>query len=485
MGMRKITQGFKVNNQTEEMMGNDKDPAAKPAKSSESNRITKEELLAKAYKPAQDAMKMHPFFRGKLETSPKCCIRDFDDFAIWYTPGVAEVCKDIFKNPEKVFEHTNKGNMVAVVSDGTRVLGLGDIGPEAGLPVMEGKGILFKYLGGVDAFPICLNTKDPEEIIRTVELLQPSFGGINLEDIAQPKCFHILAELRRRCKIPVWHDDQQGTATVCLAGLINALKIVGKRIQDVKITLVGSGAANIRIGAIYMAYGAKPGNLIFVDTKGTLHKGRTELQGVYREKWEMCQITNKDNLVGGVEEAMRGADVLSAASTPGPDTIKKEWVAGMAKDPVVFITANPIPEMWPWDAKEAGAIVVGTGRSDFPNQINNSLGFPGIFRGTLDVAATTITDGMCIAAASELAKCAEDRGLNPDYVIPKMDEPDVFIREAVAVGLKAIEQGVARKILTRDQLYRTAELIINRARSETHLKMKEKIIPTLPEGLLK
>ena len=466
-------------------MGNDKDPAAKPAKSSESNRITKEELLAKAYKPAQDAMKMHPFFRGKLETSPKCCIRDFDDFAIWYTPGVAEVCKDIFKNPEKVFEHTNKGNMVAVVSDGTRVLGLGDIGPEAGLPVMEGKGILFKYLGGVDAFPICLNTKDPEEIIRTVELLQPSFGGINLEDIAQPKCFHILAELRRRCKIPVWHDDQQGTATVCLAGLINALKIVGKRIQDVKITLVGSGAANIRIGAIYMAYGAKPGNLIFVDTKGTLHKGRTELQGVYREKWEMCQITNKDNLVGGVEEAMRGADVLSAASTPGPDTIKKEWVAGMAKDPIVFITANPIPEMWPWDAKEAGAVVVGTGRSDFPNQINNSLGFPGIFRGTLDVAATTITDGMCIAAASELAKCAEDRGLNPDYVIPKMDEPDVFIREAVAVGLKAIEQGVARKILTRDQLYRTAELIINRARSETHLKMKEKIIPTLPEGLLK
>ena len=467
------------------MMGNDKDPAAKPAKSSESKRITKEELLAKAYKPAQDAMKMHPFFRGKLETSPKCCIRDFDDFAIWYTPGVAEVCKDIFKNPEKVFEHTNKGNMVAVVSDGTRVLGLGDIGPEAGLPVMEGKGILFKYLGGVDAFPICLNTKDPEEIIRTVELLQPSFGGINLEDIAQPKCFHILAELRRRCKIPVWHDDQQGTATVCLAGLINALKIVGKRIQDVKITLVGSGAANIRIGAVYMAYGAKPGNLIFVDTKGTLHKGRTELQGVYREKWEMCQITNKDNLVGGVEAAMRGADVLSAASTPGPDTIKKEWVAGMAKDPIVFITANPIPEMWPWDAKEAGAIVVGTGRSDFPNQINNSLGFPGIFRGTLDVAATTITDGMCIAAASELAKCAEDRGLNPDYVIPKMDEPDVFIREAVAVGLKAIEQGVARKILTRDQLYRTAELIINRARSETHLKMKEKIIPTLPEGLLK
>jgi len=466
-------------------MANDSDPVAKSGKTSEPNRMTKEELLAKAYKPAEDAMKLHPFFTGKLETSPKCCIRDFDDFAIWYTPGVAEVCKDIFKNPEKVYQHTNKGNTVAVVSDGTRVLGLGDIGPEAGLPVMEGKGILFKYLGGVDAFPICLNTKDPEEIIRTVELIQPSFGGINLEDIAQPKCFHILAELRRRCKIPVWHDDQQGTATVCLAGLINALKIVGKRIQDVKITLVGSGAANIRIGAVYMAYGAKPGNLIFVDTKGTLHKGRTELQKTHKDKWEMCQITNRDNLVGGVEEAMRGADVVSAASTPGPDTLKKEWVAGMAKNPIVFITANPIPEMWPWDAKEAGAVVVGTGRSDFPNQINNSLGFPGIFRGTLDVAATTITDGMCIAAATELAKCAEDKGLNPDYIIPKMDDPEVFIREAVAVGLKAIEQGVARKTLTRDQLHRTAELMIHRARSETKLKMDGKIIPSVPPGFLK
>jgi len=449
----------------------------------EEKKMTKEELLAKAYKPAQDAMKLHPFFTGKLETSPKCCIRDFDDFAIWYTPGVAEVCKDIFKHPEKVFEHTNKGNMVAVVSDGTRILGLGDIGPEAGLPVMEGKGILFKYLGGVDAFPICLNTKDPDEIIRTVELLQPSFGGVNLEDISQPKCFYILAELRKRCKIPVWHDDQQGTATVCLAGLINALKIVGKRIEDVKITLVGAGAANIRIGTVYMAYGAKPENLIFVDTKGTLHRGRTELKDTHPDKWHMCQITNKNNLVGNVEEAMRGADVLSAASTPGPDTIKKEWVAGMAKDPVVFITANPIPEMWPWDAKEVGARVIGTGRSDFPNQINNSLGFPGIFRGTLDVSATTITDEMCIAAASELAKCAEDRGISPDYIVPKMDEPEVFVREAVAVGMKAIEQGVARKILTRDQLFKQADFMISRARRETQLKMKEQIIPTVPDAL--
>jgi malate dehydrogenase (oxaloacetate-decarboxylating) len=449
-----------------------------------SERMTKEEMLAKAYKPAEDAMRMHPFYKGKLEVSPKCCIRDFNDFAIWYTPGVAEVCKDIFNHPEKVYEHTNKGNAVAVVSDGTRVLGLGDIGPEAGLPVMEGKGILFKYLGGVDAYPIMLDTKDPDEIIRTVEILQPSFGGINLEDLSQPKCFRILSELRKRCKIPVWHDDQQGTACVCLAGLINALKIVGKRIEDVKIVLVGSGAANIRIGSLYMAYGAKPGNLIFVDSKGTLHKGRTELQHDFPEKWLMCQITNANQLVGNVEEAMRGADVLSAASTPGPNTIKKEWVAGMAKDPVVFITANPIPEMWPWDAHEAGAKVVGTGRSDFPNQINNSLGFPGIFRGTLDVMAATITDGMCIAAAEELARCAEDAGLSPENIIPKMNEPNIYEREAVAVGMKAIEEGVARKILTRDQLYQTAESIISRARNETGLKMERGIISPIPANLL-
>ena len=440
-------------------------------------KMTKEEMLAKAYKPNQDAMRLHPFFKGKIEVSPKCCVRDFDDFAIWYTPGVAEVCKDIYKNPAKVFEHTNKGNMVAVVSDGTRVLGLGDIGPEAGLPVMEGKGLLFKYLGGVDAFPLCLDTKDPDEIIRTVELIQPVFGGINLEDISQPKCFYILDELRKRCRIPVWHDDQQGTATVCLSGLLNALQVVGKRIEDVRITLVGAGAANIRIGTVYMAAGAKPGNLIYVDSKGTLHKGRTDLRETHKDKWHMCQITNKDDLRGGIAEALRGADVLSAASTPGPDTIKKEWVAQMAKDSIVFTTANPIPEMWPWDAKEAGARVVGTGRSDFPNQVNNSLGFPGIFRGALDVRAKTITDEMCIAAARELAKCAQDKGLSEDYIIPKMDEQDIFAREAVAVGMKAVEQGIARNVMTRDQLFKTAVETIARARKETQLKMSSGVIP--------
>ena len=420
-------------------------------------KVTKEDLLKKASKPAQDAMVLHPFYKGKVEIVPKCCIRDVNDFAIWYTPGVASVCMDINKNPEKVYEHTNKGNMVAVVSDGTRVLGLGDIGPEAGLPVMEGKGLLFKFLGGVDAFPICLKTKDPAEIIKTVQLLEPSFGGINLEDISQPKCFEILAELRRTMNIPVWHDDQQGTATVCLAGLINSLKIVKKNIKDVKIVLFGAGAANIRIGTLYMSYGAKPENLIYVDSKGILHKGRTDLKD-HKEKWHMANITNGRQLTGKLEDALVGADVLSAASTPGPDVIKKEWI-------------------WPWDAKEAGARVVATGRSDFDNQVNNSLGFPGIFRGALDVRAKTITDEMCIAAAEALAGYVERTGLNENHIMPRMDEPEVFVEEAVAVGMKAIEQGLARVILTKEQLRKSAETAIHRAIKDRDIRQEHGIVP--------
>jgi len=444
-------------------------------KKTNEKKFTKEELIAKANKPSEDAMKMHPFYKGKIEITPKACIRTYDDFAIWYTPGVAAVCKDIQKNPDKVFEYTNKGNTVAVISDGTRILGLGDIGPEAGMPVMEGKAMLFKYLGGVDAVPICLNTKKPDEIIKTVTYLEPCFGGINLEDIEQPKCFYVLDELRKRMNIPVWHDDQQGTATVCLAGLINALKIAGKKISDVKIVLLGAGAANIRIGTLYMKYGAKPGNLIYVDSKGTLHKGRTDLQN-HREKWNMCQITNENQVVGGIKDALVGADVLSAASTPGPDVVKKEWVSQMNKNAIVFATANPIPEMWPWDAKEAGARVVATGRSDFPNQVNNSLGFPGIFRGTLDVYAKTITDEMCVAAAQALARYAEKKGINEDYIIPLMSEPEVYIQEAVAVGLMAIKQKIARRELTEKELRESAEEKIYRAIEDTKLRMQKGII---------
>ena len=440
-------------------------------------KMSVEELLAKAAQPGKDAMRLHPFYRGKLEVVPKCRIRDFNDFGIWYTPGVAAPCRDIHKNPEAVFRHTNKANFVAVVSDGTRVLGLGDIGPEAGLPVMEGKAILFKYLGGVDAFPICLDTKDPEEIIKAVKWLQPTFGGINLEDISKPKCFYILSRLREECRIPVWHDDQQGTAAVVTAGLVNALKVVNKKIDKVNIAMVGVGAANIRIVHLLFAAGVDPEKVIMVDTKGILHKERLDLKEKAPHKWELCELTNKEQRKGGIPEAMEGADVVIATSKSGPGVIKKEWVSKMANDPVVFSCANPVPEIWPWEAKEGGAKVVATGRSDFPNQVNNSLGFPGIFRGTLDVMATTITDEMCLAASRELAKCAEDKGLSPDYIIPTMDEWEVYPREAAAVGMKAIEQKVARIKMSRSELLETASTIIKRARAETKLLMKEGFIP--------
>jgi len=435
-----------------------------------------QELLQKAEKPGKDAMRLHPFYHGKIETVPKCCIRDFNDFGIWYTPGVAQPCLDIHDHPDKVFDHTNKANCVAVVSDGTRVLGLGDIGPEAALPVMEGKALLYKYLGGVDAFPICIDTKDPDKIVEMVLLLQPSFAGVNLEDISHPKCFRILDTLRKRARIPVWHDDQQGTATVILAGLINALKVVNKRMSEVRVAMVGAGAAGIRTAWLIIAAGVRPENVIMCDSKGTLHRERTDLQVKYPEKWELAQVTNAGNVKGDVPDAMEGADVLIALSRPGPDTIKKEWIAGMAPGPVVFVCANPVPEIFPWDAKEAGAGIVATGRGDFPNQINNSLGFPGIFRGTLDVRATTITDEMCIAAAQELARCAEDKGIHEEYIVPTMDEWEVFPREATAVGLKAIEQGVARIKLTEQELLETASSRIKRARGEAGMLMQEGFI---------
>jgi len=446
--------------------------------------LTKEELLEKAKKPAQEAMRLHPYYQGKVQVMPKCAVRDLNDFSVWYTPGVAAPCRDIEQNPEKVWEHTNRANTIAVVSDGTRVLGLGDIGPEAGLPVMEGKALIFKYLGGVDAVPIVLRTKDPDVLVETVKLLEPSFGGINLEDISQPKCFRILDTLRAEMDIPVWHDDQQGTATVILAGLINALKVVGKAIADVRIALIGTGAANVATYRLLKAYGADPGALVACDSSGTLHPGREDLkeqQDRYAQKWTISQETNADQIKGGIPEAMEGADVCIALSKPGPDTIKPEWVADMADDAIVFPCANPIPEIWPWEAREAGARIVGTGRSDFPNQINNSLGFPAIFRGVLDVRAKTITDEMAIAAAEELARCAEEQGLDEEHIVPSMDDWQVFPREAVATAMKAQEQGIARLEKTREELYERAEAIIRQSREAVTLMMEEEIIPSWPD----
>ncbi len=440
-------------------------------------------LLAKAQEPAREAMRLHPFYRGKIQMMPKCPVEGVGDFAVWYSPGVAAPCRAIHEHPELVYEHTNKGNSIAVVSDGSRVLGLGDIGPEAGLPVMEGKALLFKYLGGVDAVPLCLGTRDPDEFIRTVQLLEPSFGGINLEDIAQPKCFRILDTLRATMKIPVWHDDQQGTATVVLAGLLNALKVVGKDLRRVRMAMIGAGAAGIACYRLLKSAGVDPAGIIACDSQGTLHRGRSDvekLRGEYADKWRVCEESNRDGIIGGIAEALREADVCIAFSKSDPALIKPEWIRTMAPKPIVFACANPLPEIWPWDAKAAGAAIVGTGRGDFANQVNNSLGFPAIFRGALDVRARTISDEMALAAADELARCAEEKGLSEECIVPSMGDWEIYPRVAIATALKAQERGLATHPLTNTQIQERAWNSIRQARAATAQLMKTGIIPPKP-----
>ncbi len=440
--------------------------------------VDTEELLKKASKWKEIAPDYHALYRGKVEVMPKCAIRSLQDFSIWYTPGVAEACLQIEKDKEKAYEFTSKWNYVAVVSDGTRVLGLGDIGGQAGMPVMEGKALIFKYLGGVDAFPICLSTKDPDEIIQAVKWIEPSFGGINLEDFSKPKCFYILEKLRAEMPIPVWHDDQQGTAAVILAGTINALKYVGKKMSEAKFTIVGTGSANTRTYYVLTAAGVNPKNIILVDSTGTLGTYRKDIKDTY--KWPIAEETNPDNVEGAIKEAAKGSDIMIAASKPGPGTIKKEDVKAMASDPIVFACANPVPEIWPWEAEEAGAKVIATGRSDFPNQVNNSLVFPAIFRGALDVRAKTITDEMCIASATALAKFAEDKGLTEDYIIPAMSEWEIYPLQAVETGLKAMEQGIARKKLSKAEIYERADSIIRRTQDVVKLLMQQGFIEAPP-----
>ncbi|OGO24434.1 MAG: malate dehydrogenase [Chloroflexi bacterium RBG_16_51_16] len=438
--------------------------------------------MAKAQKPSADAMRLHPFYRGKIETTLKCTVHSFNDFAVWYTPGVAAPCKAIQANPELVYEYTNKWNTVAVVSDGTRVLGLGDIGPKAGLPVMEGKALLYKYLGGVDGVPIMVDTKDPDAIINLVLMLQPGWGGVNLEDISNPKCFYILDTLREKAEIPIWHDDQQGTATVTLAALINALKVVNKKMSEVNITFIGSGASNVACSRLIFGWGADPSRCTVVDSKGILGKHRKDLEmrkAEYKDKWKLCNITNAQGREGDMPEAIRGADVVVALSKSGPGVIDAQWITKMAKDSIVFVCANPVPEIWPWEAKAAGAAVVATGRSDFPNQVNNSLGFPGIFRGTLDVRATTITDEMCFAAAKALADHVQDK-LDPEHILPDMDDWEVFPREAAAVAMKAIDQDIARIHVSYEQEFETATKIIQRSRDLTKSMMEDGFIAEPP-----
>ena len=389
----------------------------------------------------EDALAMHKNFQGKIEVRVKVPVRDADDLTLAYSPGVAEPCMEINRNPEMLDVYTNHGNFVCVVSNGTAVLGLGDIGPGAAMPVMEGKSLLFKTFGDVDAFPICVDTKDTAKIVELVELMAPTFGGVNLEDIKAPQCFIIEDALKKNgvFKGPIFHDDQHGTAVVTLAGLINALKVVNKNLEDITVVTSGAGAAGIAIIKLLMAMGLK--NVIMCDTRGAIYEGRAEGMNPYKE--EIARRTNPLKVKGGLAEAIKGADVFIGVSAP--NTLTEDMIHSMAKDPIVFAQANPIPEIWPIQrALDAGARVVSTGRSDCPNQINNVLAFPGIFRGALDVAATDINDAMKIAAAYAIAELVTADELRPDYIIPSTLNPDVAPAVAAATARAAIDSGIAR-----------------------------------------
>jgi malate dehydrogenase (oxaloacetate-decarboxylating) len=447
--------------------------------------IEEAEAKAKESDFDEEAIRLHAIYQGKIQVVPKCPIRNSTDFAYWYTPGVAAPCRAIQADLSRVYEFTNKSNLIAVVSDGSRVLGLGNIGPHAGLPVMEGKALLFKYLGGVDAVALCLATRDEDGFVRTVQLLEPSFGGVNLEDISQPRCFRVLERLRETMSIPVWHDDQKGTATAVLAALVNALKVTGKTIGSVRIAMVGMGAANVATYRLLKTYGANPALIVACDSRGTLHQNREDLerrQNEFREKWMVCQETNPTALTGGIQQALRGADVCIAFTRPIPGLIKAEWIRGMAKDAIVFACANPAPEIWPQDAKQAGARIVATGRSDFPNQLNNSLVFPGIFRRTLDARASTITDEMAIAPALELACCGEERGLHEDAILPTMADWQVVPRIAAATAIKAQDLGLARITRSRQQYIDAATRRILESRRLSHLVTDEAARVAANEG---
>lgn len=386
---------------------------------------------------AKESLKRHYEWRGKIEVAAKVAVDNKEALSLAYTPGVAQPCLEIQKDVNKSYELTRRWNTVAVVTDGTAVLGLGDIGPEAGMPVMEGKCVLFKAFGDVDAIPLCIRSKDVDEIVDTVALIAGSFGGINLEDIAAPRCFEIEKKLKERCDIPVFHDDQHGTAVITLAGLINALKIVNKKAEAIKVVTCGAGAAGIAIVRLLISHGVK--HIVMTNRKGAVYKGK---EGLNPTLEEMAKLTNEDRESGSLADVIKGADVFIGVS--GPGTLTKEMVRSMSNDPIVFACANPIPEIFPDEAKAAGAAIVSTGRSDFPNQINNVLAFPGIFRGALDVRAADINDAMKIAAAHALAGLVSDKDLNADYIIPEAFDPRVKDTVAAAVATAAVASGVAR-----------------------------------------
>ncbi len=386
---------------------------------------------------AQEALKLHKALKGKIEVTPLCPLETKDDLSIAYTPGVAQPCLEINKDVNNAYEYTRKGNLVAVVTDGTAVLGLGDIGPEAGMPVMEGKAVLFKHFGGVDAIPICLATKDVDKIVETVKTIAPTFGGINLEDISGPRCFEIERRLKKELDIPVFHDDQHGTAVVCLAAVLNAVKLVNKKLEDLVVVINGAGAAGVAIGKLLLSSGVK--DVIMCNSKGVIYEGK---EGLNSEIVEVAKITNKEKKQGTLADVAKGADVLVGVSVAGAFT--PEMIQSMNRDPIILAMANPTPEIFPEDALKAGAAVMGTGRSDFANQINNVLAFPGIFRGALDVRASDINDEMKIAASKAIASLVSDEELKPEYIIPAPFDPRVAKTVAEAVAQAARDTGVAR-----------------------------------------
>ncbi len=386
---------------------------------------------------AAESLKLHYQWKGKIEVTPRAEVNNKDALSLAYTPGVAQPCLEIQKDVNKSYELTRRWNTVAVVTDGTAVLGLGDIGPEAGMPVMEGKCVLFKAFGGVDAIPLCVRSKNVDDIVNTVALLAGSFGGVNLEDISAPRCFEIEQKLKERCDIPIFHDDQHGTAVITLAGLLNALKLVGKELKNIRVVTSGAGAAGIAIIRLLLSVGV--GEVIMTDRTGAIYEGRPGMNPV---KEEIARLTNREKKSGKLAEVIRGADVFIGVSAPG--TLTREMVASMAKDPIIFACANPTPEIFPDEAKAGGAAVVATGRSDYPNQVNNVLAFPGIFRGALDVRASDINDEMKIAAAYALAGCVGEQELNSDYILPAAFDPRVREAVAAAVAEAARKSGVAR-----------------------------------------
>ncbi len=388
-----------------------------------------------------ESLKLHQDYQGKLSVQVKVPVNNAKDLSLAYSPGVAEPCLEIFKDPQRVYDYTMKGNLVGVISDGTAVLGLGNIGASAAIPVMEGKALLFKAFAGVDAFPLCLNTTDIERFIDTVKILEPMFGGINLEDIAAPNCFIIEERLKKELNIPIFHDDQHGTAVVTSAGLINALKLVGKKLSEIKIVVNGAGAAGIAITKLLYSLGVR--HTILCDTKGAIYEGRPDGMNFIKE--EVSKITNQERIQGSLSEVLRGADVFIGVSQPG--LLTYDDIQAMAKDPIVFAMANPVPEIMPEEAKAAGVKVIGTGRSDYPNQVNNVLAFPGIFRGALDVGATDINEEMKRAAVYAIASLVDDHELTPDYVIPSPFDPRVAPHVAAAVAEAAQRSGVARQLV--------------------------------------